>query len=79
MEDKNIPYSAYEFSLALSERHTKRIWIALIICIVMLFVSNIAWLYYESQFEYYDATETTTYSQDGEGTNIIGDLNEVDN
>jgi len=79
MDDKSIPYIAYESAMAMSERHIKRLWIVLIICLVMLFTSNGLWLLYESQFEYYDTTETTTYSQDGEGTNIIGDLNEVDN
>lgn len=75
MEDKNIPYSAYEFSLALSERHTKRIWIALIICIILLFGSNALWLYEWCQYDY---SYTETYEQDGEGINVIGNLNEVE-
>ena len=78
MQDNSIPYIAYESAIASSERHIKRVWIVLIICLVMLFTSNGLWLLYESQFEYYDATETTTYSQDGQGTNIIGNLNEVE-
>lgn len=77
--NNSVPYIVYESMLASNERHIKRLWIVLIICLVMLFTSNGLWLLYESQFEYYDTTETTTYSQDGEGTNIIGDLNEVDN
>lgn len=79
MEERNIPYIVYESTLATSERHIKRLIIALIICIALLFISNGLWLYYESQFEYVSTAESTTYSQDGEGTNIIGSLNEVDN
>ncbi len=79
MEERNIPYIVYESTLATSERHIKRLIIALVICIVLLFVSNAAWLYYESQYDYVSTEESTTYSQDGEGTNIIGSLNEVDN
>jgi predicted negative regulator of RcsB-dependent stress response len=79
MEERNIPYIVYESTLAASERHIKRLIIALVICIVLLFVSNAAWLYYESQYDYVSTEESTTYSQDGEGTNIIGSLNEVDN
>lgn len=62
---KDIPYIVYEGELARAERHIKRIWIALIVCIVAFLASNIAWLYYESQFE------TISYSQDGEGLNNI--------
>ena len=79
MEEKNIPYIVYESTLATSERHIKRLIIALVICIVLLFVSNAAWLYCWSQYDYVSTEESTTYSQDGEGTNIIGSLNEVDN
>lgn len=46
-----------------------------IILIVLLVGSNVGWLIYESQFE----TITYDYEQDGEGTNIIGDSNEVNN
>lgn len=77
--NNSVPYIVYESMQATNERHIKRLWIALIICLAMFFVSNGLWLLYESQFDYYDSTETTTYSQDGQGTNIIGDLNEVDN
>lgn len=79
MEERNIPYIVYESTLATSERHIKRLIIALVICIALLFISNGLWLYYESQYNYVSTEESTTYSQDGEGTNIIGSLNEVDN
>ena len=79
MDDKVIPYIAFESVTARQERTIKRLWILEILLVILLVITNAGWLWYESQFEYYDTTETTTYSQDGEGTNIIGDLNEVDN
>lgn len=71
MDDKKMSYNAYEFSLAVLERTIKRLWIALIICIAMLFVSNGLWLYYESQFE------TISYEQDGNGINAINTDSEI--
>lgn len=69
-----IPYVAHQSAAARQERQIRRMWIALIVSIVMLFASNIGWLIYESQFE------TITYEQDGEGINNVnygsrGDLN----
>lgn len=71
MEERNIPYIVYESTLATSERHIKRLIIALVICIVLLFVSNGLWLYYESQFDTY------SYEQDGNGINSINTDSEL--
>lgn len=60
-----VDYIVFEGELARAERYVKRIWVALIVTIIAFFASNIAWLYYESQFE------TVSYSQDGEGLNNI--------
>lgn len=49
--------------------------VVIIVLIVLLVGSNVGWLIYESQFE----TITYDYTQDGQGTNIIGDDNEVNN
>lgn len=69
-----VPFAAHESAVARQERQIKRMWIALIVAISMLFASNIGWLIYESQFE------TISYEQDGEGINNVnygeqGDLN----
>lgn len=60
-----VPYIVYETEQARAERHIKRLWIALIVAITMLFVSNVGWLIYESQFA------TVSYVQDGEGMNNV--------
>lgn len=71
---ENVPYIVHESSMARIERQIKRLWIALIVAVCLLFASNAVWLIYESQFE------TITYEQDGEGINNVnygeqGDLN----
>ena len=70
----SVPFAAHEAEVGRQERHIKRMWIALIVAVAMLFASNMGWLIYESQFE------TITYEQDGEGINNVnygeqGDLN----
>jgi hypothetical protein len=77
MMDKNVPYIAFEAEMARHERIVKRLLIALLISVVLLFVSNAAWLWFFSQFDISDTTVTLD-SQD-EGTNSYvgndGDIN----
>ena len=73
----SVPYIVHESSMARMERHIKRLWIAVIVAVFLLFASNTAWLYAWCQYDY--SGEETIYQQDGEGTNIIGDSNEIDN
>ena len=74
---ENVPYIVHESSMARMERQIKRLWIALIISIAMLFTSGAIFTYAWLQYDY--SSEETIYHQDGEDTNIIGDSNEVDN
>ena len=64
MEEKTIPYFVFESALARSERNTKRLLIALVICIIFIFASNAAWLYAGMQFEYV-GEEVTVDGTDG--------------
>ena len=76
MEEKiTVPYIVHESAMARAERQQKRLWIALIVAVVMITLSNIAWLYVWNSYEYVGDTTETTYSQDGGGVNIIGDEN----
>ena len=70
-----VPYVAHESAMARAERVIKRQWIAIVLFICMLFSSFGLFVWHESQFE----TISYDYTQDGQGTNIIGDSNEVDN
>ena len=74
---ETIPYMAHEFAMVRMERQVKRLWIALIVCICLIFASNAAWLVYESQYETLEYS--CDYQQDGQGTNIIGNGNDVNN
>lgn len=69
-----VPYIAHQSAAARQERQIRRMWIALIVSVCMLFASNMGWLLYESQFDTY----SYDYTQDGNGNNIIGNDNEVD-
>lgn len=71
----NVPYVVHESAMARAERVIKRQWIAIVLLICMLFSAFGLFVWYESQFE----TISYDYTQDGQGTNIIGDSNEVDN
>jgi hypothetical protein len=51
MDDKIIPYIAFESATARQERTIKRLWVICIILIVALLATNGAWLYWESQWE----------------------------
>ena len=66
-----VPYIVHESAMARAERSAKRLWTVIILLIVLLVVTNGAWLWYESQFE---VVETTTIEaeQDGSGVNIVG-------
>ena len=74
-QNVTVPYVVHESAMARAERTIKRQWIAIIVLICLLFGSFGLFVWYESQFE----TISYEYQQDGQGTNIIGDSNEVNN
>ncbi len=69
----SVPYQVLADFKETTTATIKRLWILIVILALMLVGTNIAWLVYESQFDTY------YYAQDGEGTNIIGSENEVNN
>lgn len=79
MEEKiTVPYIVYESSMARAERQHKRLWIALIVAVVMIVVTNIAWLYVWNSYEY--AGDTSEISVEGEGNaNYIGNDGDITN
>lgn len=64
-EPVNVPYIAYEANMSQLERIIKRLWIVCILLIVLLVGSNIAWLIYESQYEYFETSVTQEAENDG--------------
>ena len=61
----SVPYVVHEAEVSRQERQIKRMWIALIVLAVALFLTNMMWIGYESQFE------TISYEQDGDGLNNV--------
>lgn len=76
MEDNknNVSFIVYEGTLVRHERTVKRLIIALVITIILMFLSNLGWLYAWMQYDYIG--EEITYSQDGQGLNNINTGNQ---
>lgn len=70
--DKDVPYIAFESEMARHERSIKRLIVALILTIALLFVSNIAWLWFFNQFDLL-ADTVTQDTQDGDNSYIGND------
>ena len=71
-----VPYIVFEAAQARNERAIKHLVVALIVALVMIFVSNACWLWAWMQYDY--SGEETVVQQDGEGLNIYGDRNMAD-
>lgn len=78
MEDnKMIPFVAHESMMARMERANGRLWILSLVLVFCLIASNLAWFFYDQQFETYEETTTTDVTQDsGDGgenrLNVVG-------
>ena len=70
-KENNVPFIAHEAAMARAERANKRLFIVIIILIVSLIASNLAWTIYESQFETIVTTEIEQDTGDGYGNNYI--------
>ena len=81
MDEKvNVPYVVHEADMARMERGNKRLSVLASVLVALLFITNALWVWLWNQYEYVDTeTVTTSIDQDGEGNNIIGNGNEVDN
>lgn len=67
----SVPFIAYESMMAREERHVRRLILALVVTILLLFASNLTWLYFINQFEY-SAEETVTVDGKDGIANYIG-------
>lgn len=75
--DEKVPYIVFEGEMARHERTIKRLVSLLILTIALLFISNVAWLWFFNQFDY----STDTVAQDTtEGDNsYIGENGVINN
>lgn len=77
---QQIPYIVYESEQARNERHIKRLIVALIISIALIFASNALWLWGWVQYDY--SSEETVVEQktdDGGNANYIGENGDINN
>lgn len=76
-QEKNIPYFAHEGMMARMERTIKRLWVLCIILIVLLALTNGAWIWYESQFT--DEIMTVTQDSPDGINNFVGNDGDITN
>lgn len=75
MDEKMIPYIAFESVTARQERTIKRLWILCLVLIVALLGTNAGWIYWENQFEDVVVTQDVDATSDGDSDlnlNTIG-------
>lgn len=84
MEEKrnpeSVPYIVHEGAMARAERHSRRLVIALVIAILLMFASNAMWLYCWMQYDY-SSEESIVDFDTGEGgnANYIGQDGDIYN
>lgn len=67
-----VPFIVYESAQVHAEATQRRLIVAVIALAAMLFLSNIAWLYYWNQYEYVGDDNDVTVSTDVGDANYIG-------
>ena len=78
-EQLTIPYIVYEATMSRVERHAKRMIIALLLTIILLFISNGLWLYAWMQYDYIGTDSTITVDAKDGTANYIGNDGEIVN
>ncbi len=83
-EDKTgaspVPYLVYESEQARNERHIKRLIVALIVAVALMFLSNAAWLFAWCQYDYSsEETAVDVNAEDGGNANYIGNDGDIIN
>lgn len=84
MDDKivTVPYIVYESAMARNERHIKRLLISLLITVVLLVVTNLAWMGMWNSYDYSDVDESVGLRSGSGIANYIGesgDISGIDN
>ena len=73
---ENVPYIVHETAMARNERNVKRMVVALVTAIALLFASNALWLWAWMQYDY-ESYEAIT--DNGGDANIIGNDGDIYN
>ena len=72
----SISVAAHETIMAREDKKNRRLVWLVVLLIIALLATNIAWLITWNSYDFVD--ETYDYSQDGRGINIIGNDNDAD-
>lgn len=67
--ERDVPYIVYESEAARHERTVKRLLTALLITILLMVGTNLAWLYVWNQYDF--TSESYTVENDG-NSNLLG-------
>ena len=82
---ENVPYIVHESSMARMERHIRRLWIAVIVAVCLLFASNAGWLFAWTSYDYAsyeaitaDCGDAHIIGNDGDSDNGYGEAEKTD-
>ena len=73
-----VPYIMHEAAQARAERTIKRLIIALITSIILLFATNVLWIWNNSQYDFVDG-EVNVDTEGEENANYIGQDGDIYN
>lgn len=77
-ESVTVPYIVYEGELARQERKENRLIVVIVLAIILLFISNAAWLYAWMQYDYTSEESVSINGADGIA-NYIGKNGDIIN
>ena len=76
----SIPFAAHEAEVGRQERQIKRMWIALIVAIALMFFTNMIWVGVFSSYDYSSEEIIVEQdAQDGGNNNYIGNDGDINN
>ena len=67
----SVPFAAHEAEVGRQERQIKRMWIALIVSIALMFFTNMIWIGVFSSYDY-SSEEIIVDAEDNGNANYIG-------
>lgn len=76
-EPLTIPYAAHESQMSRNERSIKRLVIALIVAILLMFASNAIWIYAWTSYDYTSEERTIEVDAKDGVANYIGNNGDI--
>ena len=79
-QNVNVPYVVHEATVARQERQIKRMWVALIVAIALMFFTNMMWVGVFNSYDYSSEEIIVEQdAQDGGNNNYIGNNGDINN